>query len=159
MNAVGARELLLTAALVAVSAGLHSQSTPPAGTQTSSPSSTQQSTPPAKAKPKKPVEPIDPDATAGVRGSGITRTIRVLRKGTPAEGAHVVVKNTNGSVAATCDTNAEGECQVDIGADSYIIDAAKKRHAGTVSLAVDDSTGPIVIKLVKVKTKNSSPKP
>jgi hypothetical protein len=159
MNAVRAGVMLLMAALVAVPAGLQSQSTQPAGTQTSSPSSTQQSAPPAKAKPKKPAEPIDPDATAGVRGSGTTHTIRVLRKGTPAEGAHVVVKNTNGSVAATCDTNAGGECQVDIGADSYIFAATKRKHAGTVSLAVDDSTGPIVVKLVKVKTESSAPNP
>jgi len=152
------RTWILTIALAIVATALHSQSTPPTGTQTSSPSGTQQSTPPAKSKPKKQGEPIDPDATAGVRGSGTTHTIRVLRKGTPAEGAHVVVKNTNGSVAATCDTNADGECQVGVGADSYIIEAEKKRHAGTVSLAVDDSTGPIVIKLKKVKTESSSPK-
>jgi hypothetical protein len=152
------RTLVLTIALAIVATCLHSQSPPPTGTQTSSPSGKQQSTPPAKSKPKKQGEPIDPDATAGVRGSGTTHTIRVLRKGTPAEGAHVVVKNTNGSVAATCDTDAAGECQMDVGADNYIIDATKKSHTGTVSLKVDDSTGPIVIKLKKVKTDGSTPK-
>lgn len=159
MSALSARALFLAAALVAVPVSLQSQAASPAGTQASSPSSTQQSAPPAKAKPKKPAEPIDPDATAGVRGSGTTHIIRVLRKGAPAEGAHVVVKNTDGSVAASCDTNAEGECQVDVGADSYIISATKRRHAGTVSQPVDDSTGPIIIKLVKVKPESSAPSP
>jgi hypothetical protein len=119
-----------------------------------------QQQPAAPPKPaKKPEEPIDPDNSAGVRGPGTTHTVRVLRKGKPAEGAHVVVKNNNGSVAATCDTSAAGECQVDVGADSYIINATANGRSGSVSLPVTDSSGPIVIKLVKVKTGNHAPKP
>jgi hypothetical protein len=151
MNAVCARSFILVAALLAVSAGVQSQSTPT--------SPQPQSNPPAKAKPKRPPEPIDPDNSAGVRGSGTSHTVRVLRKAKPAEGAHVLVKNTNGSLAASCYTNSSGECQVDIGADSYIIDATGNGRAGTVSLKVDDATGPIVIKLAKVKSESSASKP
>jgi len=160
MNGVSARTLTLMVALVALPGSLQSQSSPASSTQTANPSSAQsQTSPPAKAKPRKPEKPIDPDESAGVRGSGSTHTVRVLRKGAPAEGAHVVVNNTNGSVAASCYTNAAGECQVDVGADSYIIKATKKGRAGTVSLPVDDSTGPIVVKLVNVKTESGAPNP
>jgi hypothetical protein len=86
-------------------------------------------------------------------------TVRVLLKGKPAVGAHVVVKNTNGSLAASCDTSDTGECQVDIGADSYVIGATRNGRAGTVSMPVNDSTGPIVIKLAKVRPDSSAPKP
>jgi hypothetical protein len=160
MNAERARKLVLVAALAALPAGLLPQSAPASSTQTATASNPQsQSTPPAKPKPKKPEEPIDPDATAGVRGPGTAHTIRVLLKGKPAEGAHVVVKNTNGTLAATCDTSDTGECQVDVGADSYTIGATRNGRTGVVSMAVNDSTGPIVIKLAKVKADSATPKP
>lgn len=115
---------------------------------------------PAKAKPKKkPEEPIDPDTSAGVRGNGAMHTVRVLRKGKPAEAAHVVVKNTNGSLTASCYTSASGECQVQLGPDNYVIEATRKAHAGTVSMAIDDATGTILIRLAKMKAAEDSPKP
>jgi hypothetical protein len=138
--------------------GPHSQSALASSGQAAAPANPQSQTPPARPK-KKPEEPIDPDTAAGVRGNGATHTVRVLHKGKPAEGAHVVVKNTNGSVAASCFTSDLGECQVDIGADSYIIDATRNGRAGTVSLSVSDSTGPIVIKLHKPRTDTATPKP
>jgi hypothetical protein len=148
------------AALAALPAGLLSQTTPAPSTQTTTaPTPQSQSTTAAKPKPKKAEEPIDPDATAGVRGAVAMHTVRVLLKGKPAEGAHVVVKNTNGTLAASCYTSDAGECQVELGADSYTIGATKNGRAGTVSMPVNDATGPIVIKLVKVKTDSSAPKP
>jgi hypothetical protein len=116
-----------------------------------------QSNPPAKAK-KRPDEPIDPDATAGVRGTGTAHTVRVLFKSKPAAGAHVVVKNTDGTLAASCYTGDAGECQVNVGADRYTIGATTKGRAGIVSMSVEDSTGPIVVKLAKVKTETDGPK-
>ena len=159
MNTACARILILVIAFAVLPVGLLSQSAPAPATQTATPASPQpQSNPPAKPK-KKPDEPIDPDATAGVRGSGTAHTIRVLLKGKPAEGAHVMVKNTNGTLAASCYTDNSGECQVDVGADSYVIAATTKGRAGTFSLPVNDLTGTIVIKLAKVKAETSHPKP
>ena len=158
MKKVYARLSILVIAFAAMPACLRAQSTPASSTQSATPS--QQSTPPAKPKPKKkPDEPIDPDATAGVRGTGAMHTVRVLLKGRPAGGAHVVVKNTNGTLAASCYTSDTGECQVEVGADSYIIDASTKGRAGMLSLQVNDATGPIVIKLAKVKSESSPPMP
>ncbi len=158
MKTVCARTLILVAALAALPHCLKAQSTPAPSTPSTSPS--QQSTPPAKPKPKKkPDEPIDPDATAGVRGNGVMHTVRVLLKGKPVQGAHVVVKNTNGTLAAACYTSDSGECQVDVGADRYIIDATSKGRAGSVSMPVNDATGSIVIKLAKVKAGSGAPKP
>jgi len=155
---VSAGTSVLLTALVLLPRALPSQPVPAASPQAASPAGSQTQTPAPKPK-KKPEEPIDPDATAGVRGNGTTHTVRVLHKGSPAIGAHVVVKNTNGSLAASCFTNDAGECTVDIGADSYIIDATRNGRAGTVSLAVEDATGPIVIKLHKPKTETAAPKP
>lgn len=157
MNPNRTRSLVLLAAIAAFSAGLTAQ--PPASSPGQSTSSQQPANPPKPKPAKKPEEPIDPDNSAGVRGPGTRHTVRVLIKGKPADGAHVVVKNTNGSVAATCDTNATGECQVDVGADSYIINATGNGRSGTVSLPVTDSTGAIVIKLAKVKAGSDTPKP
>jgi hypothetical protein len=157
MKTMCASALIFAAAFAVLPGPLHSQSTPASGTQTATPAQ-QQSDPPAKPK-KKPDEPIDPDATAGVRGSGTTHTVRVLLKGKPAVGAHVTVKNTDGSLAASCYTDATGECQVNVGADRYTIGATTKGRTGTVSMSVEDSTGPIVIKLAKVKTEAGGPKP
>ena|ERR1700678_3656763 len=152
------RSLILVIAFATVPPCLRAQSTPAPSTQSTTPS--QQTTPPAKPKPKKkPEEPIDPEATAGVRGNGVTHTVRVLLKSKPASGAHVVVKNINGTLAASCYTTGSGECQVDVGADTYIIDAIGKGRAGSVSMPVNDATGPIVIKLVKAKTDPNAPKP
>jgi len=120
--------------------------------------STTQTNPPPKPK-KKPEEPIDPDTTAGVRGSGAKHTVRVLIKGKPAEGAHVVMKNTNGNVAATCDTNESGECQVQLGPDRYAVAATGNGRTGAVTLDVSDASGPIVIKLKKAKTESGAPRP
>jgi hypothetical protein len=157
MNAHCARWLILGASLAAPVCGLQAQSAPAPSTQSANAQT--QSTPPAKPKPKKPAEPIDPDATAGVRGSGAMHTVRVFTKGKLTQGAHVVVKNMNGALAASCYTTESGECTVEIGADSYIIDATKNGRAGTVSLPVNDATGPIVIKLAKVKAESGAPKP
>ena len=157
MNAASARALILMAALLA---GLLSRQVQAQSNQAATPSNSQsQSTTQAKPKAKKPDEPIDPDATAGVRGTGAMHTIRVLLKGKPAEGAHVVVKNSNGTLAASCYTSDTGECQVEVGADSYTIGATRNGRAGTVSMAVDGSTGPIVIRLAKGKAESSAPKP
>jgi hypothetical protein len=83
----------------------------------------------------------------------------VLFKGKPAEGAHVLVKNSNGTLAASCTTSNLGECEVEVGADIYIIEAKGHGRAGTVTVPVDDSTGPILLKLIRVKTASSAPKP
>jgi hypothetical protein len=160
MTAVRTTTLIVMALIAASSAGLLSPTAPTPSTQTAPASNPQpQSTTAAKPKPKKPDEPVDPNFTAGVRGSGTMHTVRVLLKGKPAAGAHVVVKNTNGTLAASCYTSDSGECQVDMGADSYIIDATKNGRAGTVSMPVDDATGPIAIKLARVKAAASSTKP
>jgi len=158
VKAMCTTRLIVIAALAGFPDGLLPQSASSTQTATASAPQTQSTTAP-KPKPKKPEEPIDPDATAGVRGPGAMHTIRVLLKGKPAEGAHVVVKNTNGTLAATCDTSVSGECQVDVGADSYVIAATRNGRAESVSMAVSDSTGPIVIKLAKVKADTMPPKP
>jgi hypothetical protein len=149
MNPWCAQAFLAAFLLTALPAWSPAQSAPAPGTQTTTPA-TQNPAPKPK---KKPEEPIDPNTTAGVRGPGITHTVRVLRMGKPAAGAHVVVKNINGTLAASCFTNDSGECQVDVGADSYIVSATEKGRAASASLKVTDSMGPIVIKLIKVKAR------
>jgi hypothetical protein len=161
MKMRGAREVIFFVALAAWPLCLHvSAARVPAALAADGAQSTQQSSPPAntQSKPKKkPEEPIDPDTTAGVRGSGAMHTVRVLLKGKPAEGAHVVVKNTNGSLAASCDTNPTGECQVELGPDHYAVAATANGRSGALTLEVSDATGPIVIKLKKPKAINSAP--
>jgi hypothetical protein len=160
MRAMCVTTLIAVAAFAFVPAGMPSQAAQTPATQTgTAPNAQSQSSTAAKPKPKKPDEPIDPDATAGVRGTGAMHTVRVLLKGKPAVGAHVVVKNTSGTLAASCYTSDSGECQVEVGADSYMIAATRNGRAGSVSMPVNDSTGPIVIKLVKVKSQGSAPKP
>ena len=149
MNPWCAQAVLAAFLLTALPAWSPAQSAPAPGTQTTTPA-TQNPAPKPK---KKPEEPIDPNTTAGVRGPGITHTVRVLRMGKPAAGAHVEVKNINGTLAASCFTNDSGECQVDVGADSYIVSATEKGRAASASLKVTDSMGPIVIKLIKVKAR------
>jgi len=147
--------MILIAAMAAAPIALPAQqSTTPSG-QTANPP--QQTAPQPKAK-KKPDEPIDPDATAGVRGSGTTHTVRVLHKDKPVQGAHVVVKNLNGSLVASCYTNASGECDVELGADSYIFKATKNERAGTVTQPVTETSGPIRMKLHKIEAEDSVPK-
>jgi hypothetical protein len=148
----------LLIALAQLACALPSQAAAAPAIQATASSGSQSQAPAPKPK-KKPEEPIDPDATAGVRGNGTTHTVRVLQSARPAAGAHVVVKNTNGSLAASCFTNDAGECTVDIGADNYRIDATKIGRAGTVSLSVNDATGPIVIRLHKPKAETTTPKP
>jgi hypothetical protein len=82
-----------------------------------------------------------------------------LLKGNPANGAHVVVKNTNGALVALCYTLDTGKCQVQVEANSYIIDASSKGRAGTLSRPVTDATELIMIKLAKVKSESSPPMP
>ena len=90
------------------------------------------------AQPKKPVkrpaEPIDPDATAGVRGSGFVLTVRVLRRGKPASEVYVVAKNPDGSVAGTGTTNEAGRCLMSVGAGDYVIRAAKDGSSGSLTV-------------------------
>ena len=95
----------------------------------------------------------------GTPAAAAKHTVRVLIKGKPAEGAHVVMKNTNGSVAATCDTNESGECQVQLGPDRYAVAATGNGRTGAVTLDVSDASGPIVIKLKKAKTESGAPRP
>ena len=56
--------------------------------------------PPAKAPAKTPAEPIDPDATAGVRGAGFALKVQVTFKAKPVVGAFVLARNPDRSVAA-----------------------------------------------------------
>jgi hypothetical protein len=118
--------------------------------QSSSGQTTQQTQNPPPAKPKtKPQEPIDPNETAGVRGPGSLLTVKVMLKNKSVEGAHVVVKNTNGSLAASCYTGAKGDCKVDVGPDDYVFHATTTNREGSVSTHVTDSSRPVVIKLSK----------
>ncbi len=115
-----------------------------------------QNPPPPKPK-TKPQEPIDPNETAGVRGPGSPVTVRVMLKSKTVEGAHVVVKNTNGSLAGSCTTGVSGDCKVEVGPDNYIILATMTGREGSVTTRVTDSSGPIVIKLTKIKTQVAAP--
>jgi hypothetical protein len=118
------------------------QSTQPSGQTT-----------PAKAPPKKPPqEPINPDETAGVRGSGSPLTVHVLLRGKAVQNAHVLVKNTNGSLAASCFTSATGACHVDVGADDYEIDATRNGRSGILKTHVSEQTRAVSIKLINVQT-------
>jgi hypothetical protein len=153
MRATTSIGLILLAALASVPAAWPKQQGAPSSSQTASP---QQQPPPKPSK--KPEEPIDPDATAGVRGSGAMHTVRVIHKGKPVPGAHVVVKNANGSLAASCYTNASGECQVQLGADNYVFHAKTDAQGGTASMSVTDASGPIIVKLHKVRTDSDAPK-
>jgi uncharacterized protein with FMN-binding domain len=116
-------------------------------------------TTPKPAPKKPPQEPIDPNETAGVRGSGSPLTVRVLIKGKAVENAHVVVKNSNGTLAGSCFTNATGECKVDVGPDDYEIDATGNGRTGTLKLHVSAATRTVSIKLLKAKTTGTAVKP
>ena len=116
--------------------------------------------PPPKAAPKKaPSKPIDPDETAGVRGSGSPLTVRVLMKGKTVENAHVVVKNTNGTVAGSCFTSSTGDCKVDVGPDDYEIDATGDGRAATLKLHVSADTRTVSVKLLKAKPAATTTNP
>jgi len=74
-----------------------------------------------------------------------------MLKSKTVEGAHVVVKNTNGSLAGSCTTGVSGVCKVEVGPDNYVILATMTGREGSVTTHVTDSSGPIVIKLTKTK--------
>jgi hypothetical protein len=116
-------------------------------------SSTQSNQPSGQTAPKKtPQKPIDPDESAGVRGTGSPLTVRVLMKGKIVENAHVVVKNTNGTLAGSCFTSATGDCKVEVGPDNYRIDATGNGRTGTLKLHVTEQTSSVSIRLLKAKT-------
>jgi hypothetical protein len=150
--------LLLLALLSAVALSFDARAAQQSSGQTSAPQT--QSPPPAKAKPKKkPEEPINPDETAGVRGNAVSLTVKVLLKGKPVEGAHVLVKNLDGSLANSCFTGDTGDCQTEVGPDKYAMEASWKDRSGTVTVQVTSSTASIVIKLGKAKKTSNMPQP
>jgi hypothetical protein len=148
MRSVGASIPLTVFALAAmfVSAHLHAAQTP--DFQQAQPSS---QTPSTEKPKKKPAEPIDPDTTAGVRGPTSPLTIQVKLRNKSIAGAQVLVRNTNGTLAASCVTNDWGDCKVEVGADNYMILATAKKLSGTMSVGVTDSTNQVVIQLSKAK--------
>jgi hypothetical protein len=155
MRSARNNRLVLLCILTAMPGGLawtqspSTQGTQPAG-QTTSP----------KPVPKKtPQKPIDPDETAGVRGSAPPLRVRVLMSGKAVENAHVVVKNTNGTLAGSCFTNATGDCKVDVGPDDYEIAATGNGRAATLKLHLTKETGAVSIRLLKAKPASTTAKP
>lgn len=148
MTTTSAKTMVLACTLIATVLAIPALQAQSSSGQTAAPPP---SPPPAKQK-TKPPEPIDPNETAGVRGPSSPVTVRVMLKSKAVEGAHVVVKNTNGSLAGSCTTSASGECQVAVGPDDYVIHATMTGREGSVTTHVTDSTGPIVVKLTKIKT-------
>jgi hypothetical protein len=120
---------------------------------------TGQTTPPKAAPKKPPQEPINPDETAGVRGSAPPLRVRVLMSSKAVENAHVVVKNTNGTLAGSCFTNATGDCKVDVGPDDYEINATGNGRTATLKLHLTKETGTVSIKLLKAKPASTTAKP
>ena len=143
----GVRMLALVSLLGVIAGGLQ---------VTANPTPAQQTSPPPA---KKPAEPIDPDATAGVRGPGYSVKVRVLLNGKPVYGAYVIAKNPNGSVAGTGNTNSVGECLLNVGEGDYGISATQNRKTGTASMHISASTGTIVIRLAKLKAADTVGKP
>jgi len=155
MRSAKGKRFVLLCALAAMPGGL---AWPLAATAQSTPPSSQ--TPPPKAAPKKPPqEPIDPDETAGVRGSGSPLTVHVLSRGKAVQYAHVLVKNTNGTLAGSCFTSASGACKVDVGPDDYEIDATGNGRSGTLKMHVSEKTSAVTIKLLKAQTAATTAKP
>jgi hypothetical protein len=153
MTTTSAKTMVLACAL-----GANLLAFPALQAQPSSGQTATQTPPPPPPKPKtKPQEPIDPNETAGVRGPGSPVTVRVMLKSKTVEGAHVVVKNANGSLAGSCTTGASGDCKVEVGPDDYVIHATITGREGSVTTHVTDSTGPIVIKLTKTKPPAAAP--
>jgi len=154
MRSAKGKRFVLLCALAAMPGGL---AWPLAATAQSTPPSSQ--TPPPKAAPKKPPqEPIDPDETAGVRGSS-PLTVHVLSRGKAVQYAHVLVKNTNGTLAGSCFTSASGACKVDVGPDDYEIDATGNGRSGTLKMHVSEKTSAVTIKLLKAQTAATTAKP
>ena len=153
MRSACGKRIMLLCILAAMPGGLtqasQAQSNQPAG----------QTTPPKAAPKKPPQEPINPDETAGVRGSAPPLRVRVLMNGKVAENAHVVVKNTNGTLAGSCFTDAMGNCKVDVGPDDYEIDATGNGRAATMKLHLTKATGTVSIKLLKAKPASTTAKP
>jgi hypothetical protein len=112
---------------------------------------------PAKAPP--PPEPIDPNATAGVRGFGQPIKVGVQYKSKPVDGASVLAKNPDGTVAGSCTTDATGGCTLTVGVGEYKFTAVQSGLAGEVSAPVTAGTKPIAIKLAKVKPGSNDGKP
>jgi hypothetical protein len=79
----------------------------------------------------------------------------VLFKNKTVEGAHVVVKNVNGTMAGSCYTGPAGDCKVSIGPDSYVIGVTSNGRAGALSLRVTESTGQVEIKLARMKAESA----
>ncbi len=149
-----AKTMVLACALVTTSFSFQALQAQSSSGQTAP----QTQNPPPPPKPKtKPPEPIDPNETAGVRGPGSPVTVRVMLKSKTVEGAHVVVKNANGSLAGSCTTGATGDCKVDVGPDDYVMRATTSDREGSVTTHVTEKTGPIVIKLSKTKTIAAAP--
>lgn len=146
--------LVFSLAAVSASPPVHAAQTP--STQTAPPAT--QTNPPAKPK-KKPAEPIDPDTSAGVRGPASPLTVQVKLRNKAIAGAQVLVRNTNGTLAASCVTNDWGDCKVEVGADNYLIIATAKKLAGTLSVGITDATNQVVIQLAAVKASTTAPHP
>ena len=156
MRNVCSKQFVLLCALAALQANnfAFAQSSSP---QTAQP--TGQTTPPKPAPKKPPSKPINPDETAGVRGPGSLLTVRVLMKGKIVENAHVVIRNTNGTLAGSCFTSAAGNCKVDVGPDEYEIEAKGNGRAASMKVHVLADTGPVTIKLLKAITDPATAKP
>ena len=155
MKSARGKRILFLCVLAAMPGGLARAQGSPA--QSNQP--TGQATPPKAAPKKPPQEPINPDETAGVRGSAPPLRVRVLMSGRAVENAHVVVKNTNGTLAGSCFTNATGDCKVDVGPDDYEIRATGNGREATMKLHLTKETGTVSIKLLKAKPASTAAKP
>jgi len=100
---------------------------------------------------KKPADPVDPNATAGVRGPGIPIKIEVRYKRKPVDGASVLAKNPDGKLAGSCTTDSTGMCVLSVGAGEYSFSAAQNGLVGTISAQVTAAAKPVAITLAKVK--------
>jgi hypothetical protein len=155
MRSAQSKRLVLLCALAAMPASLawaqasSTQSTQPAG----------QTTPPKAAPKKAPQKPIDPDESAGVRGVGSPLTVQVLMRGKAVKNAHVLVKNTNGTLAGSCFTSAAGNCKMEVGPDDYEVDATGNGRAGVLKLHVSAETRTVSIKLLKAQNASPVAKP
>jgi hypothetical protein len=101
--------------------------------------------------PTAPQEPIDPNSTAGPRGPGYAVKVQVQFNRKPVDGASVLAKNPDGTVADSCNTDSTGACRVSVGAGSYTFTAAQNGLAGSATGRVGADTKQIAVKLTKVK--------
>lgn len=107
---------------------------------------------------KKPAEPVDPDATAGVRGAGYSIMVEVQFKRKPVDSAYVLVKNPDGTVAGTCSTDSTGCCTLSIGAGDYTVTATQNRLKGEAATRVTSASKLVVIKLTQIASEDSTDK-